>query len=140
MSNELIGTFESHSAYEQQKRWTTIFYQVIAAYYDVLCTSPLVACNYDDEVRPRRLGPGLQHFKIDVDNATAKALENNPVLLEQWEQLVNEEPVPPNTAESIARKCGRIYQARHLSPAIYFAHVRKGRPDRRSKLPTEVAA
>jgi hypothetical protein len=136
--NELIGTFESHNAYEEQKRLKGIFDSVIAAYLDIASLSPLVACSYDDEHRSRKLGPELIHYKADIENATSKALKNNPDLIRQWEDAVFDEAT--NVSPAIVRECGRVYSARKLQPHIYLKKIRKGRPDRRLVKPVEAAA
>jgi hypothetical protein len=132
------GVYESHSKYEEQKRLKGIFDSVISAYRDVISLSPLVACNYDPDVRSRRLGPEMILYKIDIQISTAKALKNNPELIRQWENAVFDEDV--NVGPSIVRQCARVYQLRKLQPHIYMKKMRKGRPDRRTKLPVEVAA
>jgi hypothetical protein len=130
------GVYESHSAYEQQKALRIYFDQVVAGYEDVLNASPLPACTFDDESRPRRLGPELVHYKIDIEHAVAKALDDNPQLIDQWYQHVID---GAEISDSIVRKTARIFQARKLKPSDYYRFIRKGRPDRRSAKFSEAA-
>jgi hypothetical protein len=67
----------------QTQKLTALNYDVHSA-----LDAMLVACSYDDEHRSRKLGPELIHYKADIENATAKALKNNPELIRQWEYVV----------------------------------------------------
>jgi hypothetical protein len=131
------GVYSSHFDYQQQKSLRIYFDQVVAGYEDVMNASPLPACSYDEESRPRRLGPELVHYKIDVEHAVATALDGNPQLIEQWfRHVVDGEEV----SDSVVRKTARIFQARKLRPRDYYLSIRKGRPDRRSAKSSEMAA
>ena len=127
-----IGLFESHSAYERQRHYRRVFDAVVNGYRDILSASPLVACNYDEDVRPRRLGPELIHLKVDIERATQKALGNNPSMLEVWNQVIEGVDVPAALFAQVASKCGRIYAARKLTPFDYLRVVKRGRADLRS--------
>jgi hypothetical protein len=133
------GIYESHRAYEQRKQWQAVFYSVISAYRDLLSLSAMTARNYDEHVYPRKLIPDAINYKVDIQNATAKALKNNQELILQWEDAAFDEGF--NVSPSIVRECARVYSARELQPQIYLKKIRKGRPDRNpAKLPVEVAA
>src|SRR3954465_7951294 len=131
MSSNVTEVYESHIHYEQQKRWRRIFDAVIDGYRDVLCASPLVASNPDDEVRARRLGPDLIHYKVDIENATRQALKN-VVLIKAWGKIVEGvDPVPAAVLAQLVSKCGRIYMARKLTPYDYFRIVKRRATNRR---------
>jgi hypothetical protein len=123
-----VGTFQSHSDYQQQRHWKSVFYQVVGTYLEILATPPIIASDPDDEARPRKLGPKLIEYKIDIELATKRALGNDITLLQHWESIVFGEKVEASLAEHIARKCGKTYAARKLSPFDYFKFIRKGTP------------
>jgi len=136
MRNEVTGVFESHNAYEREKRWRKIFHQVTAAYLDARNTPALVAVNYDDsQPGNRKLGADLIHYIADCERTARAALGGNPVLFGMWQRLVEEnDTVPAAMVAQIIRKFGRLAQARGLEPHRYFTHIRKGRPDKRPKV------
>jgi hypothetical protein len=139
-----FGVYKSSRAYEERCRLKTLFEAVVTAYRDLLSLSPLVARDYDSEVHPRKLLPGFVDFKIDIQHATSKALKNDEDLIRQWENAIfnntDDEFNFSRLSYGVVRDCARIYQTRKLHPAIYLKKFRKGRPDRRSAKPIEVAA
>jgi hypothetical protein len=141
MSREVIGIFESHSAYQREKRWRQVFAQVIEAYADIRSLPPIAAVTYDDCEKPnRKLNATAIEFAADVELATKKGLGGNPSLFAYWQRLVDgDETVPSAIASLIIRKCGRLYTARQLMPHAYFTVIKRGRSDRRSA-PVGVAA
>jgi hypothetical protein len=135
-----VGVFESHSAYEEQRRWRGIFHVVVAAYRDVFSCSPVIASNPDETAKSRRLGPSLIEYKVDVLRQTRRALKSDD-LFEVWRRLVEEEDESISKAviAKIATACGKAYEKSGLEPIQYFRFFRKGRPDRRP-ITNEVAA
>lgn len=142
MSNAIeTGTFQSRSDYQRHKYWHQVFAETMKGYRDVLAASPLVASTFDDEIRPRRLGPELIHYRIDIERATEKALSGRPDLLKVWVDIVEEaEGIPANVYSQIASRCGRFYSSRKLTPCEYYRTIKKGRKDRRAVIPSEAAA
>ncbi len=136
-----IGIFESHSAYEKQRRWRQIFDVVIAAYRDILSCSPLISSNPDDTARSRRLGPSLIEYKVDVLNQTRRALKSD-ALVEIWRRFVEEEDesISKQTINRIAIVCARAYEKAGLQPIQYFHFFRKGRPEKRSPVSGGITA
>lgn len=143
MKNEGLetGIFESHSAYEQQRRWREIFNVVIAAYRDVFACSPVISSNPDETARSRRLGPALIEYKVDVLNQTRRALKSD-ALLEVWQRFVEneDESIPKGVIAKIGAACGKAYEKAELQPIDYFRHIRNGHPDRRPAVVNEAAA
>jgi hypothetical protein len=136
MSSDVSEVYERQRHQERQRKWWRVFNDVIEGYRDVLSASPLVACNPDDEVRVRRLGPDLIHYKIDIENATRRVLKDS-TLLRAWEQIVEGHTVPRPVFALVASKCGRIYTSRKLTRYDYFTSVKRGR---RRGISTGVAA
>jgi hypothetical protein len=114
-------------------KWRKTFWQVSDFYLDARNTPSLCAINYDETVPNRRMGANLIHFIVDCENATKKALDNDPELLERWQTIIEKEKDVPGSA-SIISKCGRLYSIRKLIPSDYFRVIRKGRPGRGSAL------
>lgn len=136
-----VGTFESRGDYKRQRQWRMVFNEAVRGYRDALAASPLVAASYDEDVRPRRLGAELIHFKIDIEHATEKALQGRPDLLAVWHRIVHEdESIPANLYARVALRCGRIYLARKLTPYEYFTVIRHGHADRATATNSEIAA
>lgn len=130
MNDLETGVYRSHAEYQEQRYSKHYFKGVVDAYIDVRNTPSLAAISHDPAVINPKLGADLIHYIVDVENATRKSLDNNPALIEQWEQLVCGNTVP--NAASIIRKCARIYRARKLLPGEYFKVIKQGRRDRRS--------
>lgn len=129
MSSDLNEVYESRNAYEATKRWRSVFELVIDIYQRVSEMSPMVAANYDIDVRPRKLGPKSIDFLVDVENVTRRCLKSQD-LLEAWRKIVDgDETVPDSIRRHISKKCGREYSLEKLHK--YFHHVRQGRADRR---------
>lgn len=94
---------------------------VLKAYREIRQLQPVVASSIDpDEAGNRKLTPIGIEFCIDCENATKKALERHPELVDVWMRIVREEPVDVKLESKIAWLCGKVYVARKLHPARYF--------------------
>lgn len=112
----------------ERRRLARHFHQVASTYIRMRSLSPVSAFRIDDEAAPNlKLNAEVIHFCIDVERATAKALNNDPALLAQWQQLAEGTTQVPDAAK-ITHCCGRVYEQRRLIPHQYFQHVRRGTP------------
>ncbi|HKV92336.1 MAG TPA: hypothetical protein VJW20_07290 [Candidatus Angelobacter sp.] len=125
----------------ERQRLARHFHQVASTYVRIRSLSPMAAVNIDDESRPNlKLNAEAIHFAIDCERATAKALNNDPALLAQWQQLAEGTTQVPDAAK-ITHRCGRIYEQRRLIPHRYFQRIKRGVPGiPRVPLPVKVAA
>ena len=97
------------------------FEETIRAYRETRELPPLAAASFDPDGHGNRklTATGIEYV-CDVENATKKALDNNPELLKAWSQIVNGETVPEKLESKIAWACGKLYAARKLRPRQYF--------------------
>jgi hypothetical protein len=129
MHDITTGVYTSHASYERQREAKSYFERVIKGYRHIRLLSPIVSINCDPLAKSTKLDVAGIHFLADVALATRKALNNDPQLLDQWEQLMDGQDVP--NASSIVRRCASVYERRKLAPSTYFRTIKEGRRDRR---------
>lgn len=128
------------SRYDRQARWGRTLNFVAKTYKHIRNLEPVVAINYNDEEPPNeKLTYDSINFLVDVDNATQKAIGNDPFLYAEWVKLVNGEEVNSGLISRLANKLGRCFEARELHPGKYFRTIKRNSPGI-PRVPLPVAA
>ena len=100
-----------------------VFDAVAKAYTIIKNSHPLIASNPDQDA-PRQSRPltfaGIEYV-IDVENATATALKDQPALQAAWFRLIaGGTNVDPALAMRTIRTCAKVYEVRGLDPGEYW--------------------
>jgi hypothetical protein len=121
------GTQNRVTARERFNNEKALVLQVIRGYVVLAALPAMAAGNINPEMvsRSQKWTPQSAAFKIDVENATEKALAGRPDLHDAWFGIASGETVSPELTRELVVKCGRIYAARGLSPFVYFQRVTK---------------
>jgi hypothetical protein len=110
------------SRQERFELYSRAFLSVTQVYREIRELPLITAFSLDpDERGGEKLTPLGIEFCVDIENATKKALENNPELLKVWMQLVRDDAAADEKLERrVIWQCGKMYVARKLRPGQYF--------------------
>lgn len=123
--DDRTGVFQDRHDFEQDLTARKYFWAVVRAYLDVLETPPLVAISYEWEFPNRKLGAQMIEYKVDCDNAVKAALNGNPALIEDFNNLIR--GVSVTNANYIITRVSRKFKLFKLIPHVYFKVIKRGR-------------
>jgi hypothetical protein len=117
------SSFDSGKKAASFSHYKLIFDAVSKAYFTTKNSHPVVACNPDRDApcQSRPLTFAGIDYAVDVENATATALKDQPTLQSTWFRLIaGDTTVDPALAMRTIRACGKMYELRGLDPGEYF--------------------
>jgi hypothetical protein len=111
---------------EQALHYEKVALETIAAWVKIRSLAPIVSSNPDPDPvkRNEKLTYNLIDWIVDIENATLKALENQPGLQQAWFAIAMESAVNVNDRHETLQRCGRVYAHRELAPWQYWRRNR----------------
>ncbi len=111
--------------------------KVAKAFHRLRFLEPVVSQNLDDSPGSRsiRWTPESAHYVVDVRNALARAIEDQPdrkALIAAWVRILADDSTIRTQESRIIGLLAPVLSDRELDPMTALRHIKRGRPLRRA--------